>query len=356
MEKPQKLASGNYRQRYKGPDGKRYSTTDDTPKKARDKALLELAHMLADHAKGQLRAPTRTRFDTFAEDWIQTRRPGSPGGYAVSTYRKRLNHLAELNRVFGSRIIEDITPAEIRRWWNSRAETPSYRDSLFWLLHMIFDVALDDELIQRNPVRVRDAGKKASKKRPTFTDRDVEKLLDAAAGETKVMVTVLSWAGLRIGELLALDWADVEFLESRLEVTKHLTPQGIQPGTKTGADHTRTINLAPWALAALEGLYAGSEGVGPIFRNTRGRRLSVDSAERRFRALRCEAGLEEMHLHDLRHVALTNYARQPGVTLSDVMVFGGHLSERVAMGYQHSDDERSKKFAAEAVAPQWVKL
>lgn len=288
MEKPQKLASGSWRQRYKGPNGERNSATDTTPKKAQDKALLELARMLAHHADGTIQARTRTRFDTFAEDWLQTRRPGSPGGYAISTYRKRLNHLAELNREFGSRMIEDVTPAEIRRWWNSRAETPSYRDSLFWLLHMIFDVALDDELIQRNPVRVRDAGKKASKKRPTFTDRDIEKLLDIAKEEMKVMVMVLSWAGLRIGELLALDWADVEFLESRLEVTKHLTPQGIQPGTKTGTEHTRTINLAPWALTALEGLYAGSEGSGPIFRNTRGGRLSVDGAERRFRTLRCK--------------------------------------------------------------------
>lgn len=135
-------------------------------------------------------------------------------------------------------MIEDVTPAEVRRWWNSRAETPSYRDSPFWLLHMIFEVALDDEVIHRNPVRVRDAGKKASKQRPTFTDNDVAKLLDAAEGDMKVMVTVLSWAGLRIGELLALDWADIEFLESRLEVTKHVTPQGIQPGTKTDADHT----------------------------------------------------------------------------------------------------------------------
>ncbi|MDN3443740.1 tyrosine-type recombinase/integrase [Microbacterium sp. APC 3901] len=355
MEKPQKLASGNWRQRYKGPDGKRYSATDTTPKKARDKALLELARMLADHADGTIQAKTRTRFDTFAEDWLQTRRPGSPGGYAPSSYRKRLSHLSELNRTFGAQFIEDITPADVRAWWNTRASTPSYRNTLFWFLHAIFEVAMDDELIQRNPVRVRGASEKTHRKRPTFTDRDVENILDAAEGDMKIMVTVLSWSALRIGELLALDWSDVEFLESRLDVVKHLTPHGIQPGTKTGEEHTRTIDLAPWALAALEGLYADSEGQGAIFRNVRGGRLSVDSAERRFRAIREKAGLEQMHLHDLRHVALSAYARQPGVTLTDLMAFGGHLSERVAMGYQHADDERSKRFAAEAVTPRWVK-
>lgn len=49
-----------------------------------------------------------------------------------------------------------------------------------------------------------------------------------------------------------------------------------------------------------------------------------------------------MHLHDLRHVALTNYARLPGVTLKDIMARGGHASERVAMGYQHADTARDQ--------------
>lgn len=355
MEKPQKLSSGNYRQRYTGPDGKRHSATDTTARKVQQKAALELAEMVANHGK-KARKETRTRFDTFAEDWLQTRRPGSPGGYAVSSYRKRLAHLTELNQTFGTKCIEDVTPAEVRAWWNTRASTPSYRNTLYWLLHSIFEVAMDDELIQRNPVRVRGASEKTNRKRPTFTDRDVEKILDAAEGDMKVMVTVLSWSALRIGELLALDWSDIEFLESRLDVTKHLTPHGIQPGTKTGADHTRSIDLAPWALAALEALYSDSDGQGPIFLNNRGGRLSVDGAERRFRTIRSKAGLETMHLHDLRHVALSAYARQPGVTLTDLMAFGGHLSERVAMGYQHADDDRSKKFAAEAATPRWVKF
>lgn len=316
---------------------------------------MELAELVAGRGKAKARERSRTRFDTFAEEWLHTRRPTSPGGYAISSYRKRLVHLAELNKTFGDSLIEDITPAQVRAWWNSRESTPPYRHTLYWFLHAIFEVALDDELIQRNPCRVKGAQHKGTKKRPTFTDADMEKVYEAAEGQMKSLVLVLMGTGLRIGELIALDWSDIEFLDSKLNVTKHWTPYGIQGGTKSGEERHRTIALPAWVLNVLESLYRETDGDGAIFRNERSGRLSVDGAERRFRTIRSAAGMEDMHLHDLRHVALTRYARQPGVTLKDLMDFAGHLTPRVSMGYLHSDDDRAKKFAAEAASPRWVR-
>lgn len=355
MEKAVQLPSGRWRQRYTGPDGKRHSATDTSARKVQKKAALELAELVANHGKKTEEERTRTRFDIFAEEWLQTRRPGSPGGYAVSTYRKRLTHLADLNKTFGEYMVEDITPAQVRAWWNSRASTPSHRHTLYWFLSAIFEVAIDDELIHRNPCRVKDANQKPKRTRQTFTDAEQEKIHDAAEGEMKALLLILMGTALRIGELLALDWSDIAFLDSKLRVTKHLTPFGIQPGTKAGAERTRSIALPSWVREVLEGLYKGSEGEGPIFRNNRGGRLSIDGAERRFRKIREKAGVPTMRLHDCRHIALTRYARQLGVTLKDVMEFAGPLSERSAMSYQHVDDDRKQKIASEAIAPRWVK-
>lgn len=354
MEKPKQLPSGSWRQRYTGPDGRRRSTTDTSARKVQKKAALELAELEKVFTGEKAPETATTQFDTFAEEWLHSRRPGTPDGYAVTSYPKRLNHLSALNEVFGDKAIERISSAEVRRWWNSLADTPSQRSSLYWLLHMILEVAIDDELIQRNPCRVKGASKKPTKKRPTFGDADMEKIHEAATDEMKPLMLVLMGTGLRIGEMLALNWTDIEFLESNLDVTKHLTPFGVQPGTKTGPEHTRSIALPAWVQAALEGMYKEGSGDGPVFLDHRGGRLSIDSAERRFRVIRERAGMPDMHLHDLRHVALTNYARQPGVTLKDVMQFGGHLSERVAMNYQHASTERAQKFAKESVAPRWI--
>lgn len=65
-----------------------------------------------------------------------------------------------------------------------------------------------------------------------------------------------------------------------------------------------------------------------------------------FRKLRAKAGLSTMHIHDFRHVSLTTYARQPGVTLKDIMARGGHTSTKVAMGYQHTDTDRDEAMVA----------
>ncbi|MFG6502496.1 tyrosine-type recombinase/integrase [Microbacterium sp. P05] len=363
MEKAVRLASGNWRQRVTDPHtGKRHSVTAPGPtdRKVKKAAALKLAELVAEQGmkkkkKKEIEA-TRTRFDLFAEAHLATRRPGEPGGYKISSYRKRLGHVATLNSTFGDQFIEEITPNQIRDWWNAHSSTPAQRHTLYWWMHQVFEVALDDELIQRNPCRIRNASDNGAKDRPTFEDDDVEKIHAAAESQQmKAMIAVLRGTALRIGELVALDWEDLDLLESKIPVTKHWTPFGILPGTKTGEKHTRTIAMPRWVQDALESLLEGTDGEGPIFRHSRNGRLSVDGAERRFEVIREKAGLPEMHLHDLRHTALTAYARQPEVTLKDLMEFGGHLSVAVAMRYQHASKERAEKHAATSMVPFWVK-
>jgi len=364
MNKPQQLPSGNWRIRITGPDGKRHSVWATTPHKVKLAAKAELGRLHVEHeaklqakvAAVEARKNPRRRFDLYAESYLHTRRPGEPYGYTQVVYRRRLNHLRILNETFGNMFVQDITPQDVRDWWTSRSATPAHRSSLYAFLRLVFGQALDDELIQRNPCRVKGAGRPSSRKRPTFTDEDVEKILRTATEpQMRILLQVLMGTALRIGELVALDWEHIEFLGRKLHVTRHLTPLGLRDGTKTGEEVTRSIDLPAWVLELLEGWYATTGPEGPIFVNTRGKRLSIDIVERKFRAIRASVGLDTMHLHDARHMALTRYARQPGVTLADFMAFGGHKSVAVAMGYQHTDEERGAMHAANAVAPRWVK-
>lgn len=364
MNKPQILPSGNARIRITGPDGARHSVTEATPTKAERAAKDLLVKLHLEHqakldakiAATEARKNPRRRFDLYAESYLHTRRPGEPYGYTQEVYRRRLNHLRTLNETFGHKHVQDITPQDVREWWTSRSATPAHRSSLYAFLRLVFGQALDDELIQRSPCRVKGAGRPSSRKRPTFTDEDVEKILGATTEpQMRILLQVLMGTALRIGELVALDWEHIEFFERKLHVTRHLTPLGLRDGTKTGEDVTRSIDLPVWVLELLMGWYAATGPEGPIFVNTRGKRLSIDIVERKFRVIRASVGLDTMHLHDARHMALTRYARQPGVTLADFMAFGGHKSVSVAMGYQHTDAERGAMHAANAVAPRWVR-
>ena len=361
METPQKLPSGNLRVRVKGPDGRRRSVTASGIRELKEAVKAKTAELYAPQPTVPNRHQSRrrggkTRFDLFAEQWLDTRRPGEVGGYAPITYRRRLNHLVLLNEHFGKKNIEDVSIADVKRWWNARSAAPAHRSTLYVVLKMIMDVAVDDELIMRNPCRIRGASAGSGRKRPTFTDEDVQKIHDATDdAQMKSILLILMGTGLRIGELVALDWEQIELLDGRLAVTQHLTPVGMARGTKTGEEDTRVIALPKWVRQILEGLYAASDGEGAVFRNSLGRRLTVDLAEKKFRKIRATAGLDAMHLHDCRHVALTAYAQLPNVTLADVMAFGGHRSERVAMRYQHTTDDRAVMHAQASVAPRWVR-
>jgi integrase len=60
----------------------------------------------------------------------------------------------------------------------------------------------------------------------------------------------------------------------------------------------------------------------------------------------CEAvELKGVHLHDLRHHAATVIARNPNVTLRELMAAIGHSSPVAALRYQHATAERSKAIA-----------
>ncbi len=52
-----------------------------------------------------------------------------------------------------------------------------------------------------------------------------------------------------------------------------------------------------------------------------------------------------MRPHDLRHHAATVIARNPNVTLSELMATIGHSSHAAALRYQHATAERSREIA-----------
>lgn len=202
MNKPQILPSGNARIRITGPDGARHSVTEATPRKAERAAKALLGKLHAEHqakldakvAATEARKNPRRRFDLYAESYLHTRRPGEPYGYSQVVYRQRLNHLRTLNETFGHMFVQDITPQDVRDWWTSRSATPSHRSSLYAFLRLVFGQAMDDELIQRSPCRVKGAGRPSSRKRPTSRTRTWRKFWEQRPSLRCASCCRSSWA------------------------------------------------------------------------------------------------------------------------------------------------------------------
>lgn len=95
-------------------------------------------------------------------------------------------------------------------------------------------------------------------------------------------------------------------------------------------------HLAWWASKEPNGLLFIGERGAPFRRSTFGRK---------WRKARKAAGLaDDFRFYDLRHTGHTLSTRS-GATLKDTMVRAGQSSERAALIYQHSDDDRQREVA-----------
>lgn len=183
-----------------------------------------------------------------------------------------------------------------------------------------------------------DAAAPAADERRILSIADVERLLAVTPLPYRAFVATLAWTGMRLGELRALTWADVD-LEARLiSVNKTRYRQQVQPGTKNGCDRVVPIprhlaeELASWRSATP---HAVPDAL--VFRTARGSPIDPDDFRRRVFAPALErAGLDPAtRIHDLRHTSASLYLAA-GATVREVMEIHGWKRMETAMRYLHT--------------------
>jgi integrase len=110
-----------------------------------------------------------------------------------------------------------------------------------------------------------------------------------------------AFTGLRMGELLALRWRDVDFAAQTVRVTASYTVGRL--GTpKSGVG--RAVPLVEEVAQALACLTRRRRRTGPddlVFAGKAGEYLDGSALRRRFKRARDAAGLRPLRFHDLRH-------------------------------------------------------
>ena len=154
--------------------------------------------------------------------------------------------------------------------------------------------------------RVCEAGSDPRTSGVTDEERDARAAEDHQDAEA---FRVLFYTGIRIGELLTLRWADVDFDARTLLVRRNLSA-GVE--TEPKGRRYRFVPLPDPALAALARLGARDDFISDddyVVCNRFGSRLD-DSALRRRYHIGCKAaGLRRVKLHGLRHAAGSILAR-----------------------------------------------
>jgi integrase len=149
------------------------------------------------------------------------------------------------------------------------------------------------------------------------------------------LVRVAAYAGLRLGELLALRWRDVDFAGHALTISRAMS-SGIESTTKSG--RVRRVPLPDQAAAALDRLSKREDytALGErVFCNVLGRTLDGSALRRRFKRARDAAGLRPLRFHDLRHTYGSLLAAG-GVDVVTIQAAMGHSALSTTSRYLHA--------------------
>lgn len=195
----------------------------------------------------------------------------------------------------------------------------TYYDTLF----QMFEKAVRWEILWRNPVAAVDRPHFRSKPVKFLDDDQAVQLLRALQGEENMSfrcaVLLALTCGLRLGEVGALTWADVNWKKCTIDISKaaKYTPAaGSFVGDTKSESSDRTITLPAGMMALLDETkkhhdylaeFLGDRwrGVGRIVCSWDGSPLHHDTPSKQFRTFADKHGFTGVRFHDLRHTHAT---------------------------------------------------
>ena len=144
------------------------------------------------------------------------------------------------------------------------------------------------------------------------------------------------YSGLRIGELIALQWSDIDFAKGILTVSKscHDSKDGLIIDEPKTATSRRMIPLPKQLLPILKSIKKKSDS--PFVVSANGKPVSVRSYQRSFELLLRRLNIAHKGFHSLRHTFATR-ALECGMDVKTLSEILGHKNPTITLNrYAHS--------------------
>ena len=209
-------------------------------------------------------------FSEYAKNWFDTYSRPNIETATETTYQRQLK--LYLLPAFGGMAVEDITTDDIQKLFNGMTGTKATKQKVRIVLNMILEAALDDGLIQRNPLKSRrlkitgeasTVTKEYTVEQMRFLIRNLDKVVNAT---DRAYLALQALHPLRLEEVLGLKWGDIDLEAGTLHICRAVThPTRNQPevkSTKTAAS-VRVLGLSAIAARYLEPEFVFG-GVKPV--------------------------------------------------------------------------------------------
>ena len=178
------------------------------------------------------------------------------------------------------------------------------------MLHSALDRAVKERLLIRNPADSCVVPKVQHQEMKTMQPEDLKAYLDAAERRNALAMFYLELvSGIRKGELVALQWADLDAEQRTISVSKQAAKDAdnnlivARPKTENSI---RQISIPQEAVDLLVKKHAKHPGNPWLFPSSRtGAMYHPDSVATLHQRILKDAGLEHLRFHDLRHTFAT---------------------------------------------------
>jgi len=281
----------------------------------------------------------------YAKRWLSLRalRPRTAKHYESMLERLILTDLGDLKLVA-------LTPARVREWHSGLgSDHPTRNAHAYALLHAICATAVQDEVLNANPCRIR-AAMQTKRKREVdmITPAQVEKLAAKMPAELRASVLLAAWCAIRWGETSELRRKDVTANCDTLRVRRAVTyrDKAFHVGPPKTAAGIRDVAVPPHIRPMLKAHLKNHVGRDPeaLLFGLDGGHMTGDQYRTHWEKARAAIKKPNMRVHDLRHVGAV-LAAQSGATTAELMHRLGHTTPAMALRYQHVAAGRDAEIA-----------
>lgn len=261
--------------------------------------------------------------------------------------------------------LKDIKAYHLQAYINSKSHmSKSYIKKIHLLLNMFFDGAVKNDLIKKNPVlAINIPRSEKDTKEIEILSREEQSAYMSAIGDSSfkpLLITAL-FTGMRLGELIALKWDNVNLTSNEIKVSASARETRIDgewklirqaPKTKSGI---RTIPIPETLSNDLKALKHKQENIqiehdsynkdNHVFCSTIGSVLSPRNVQRAHYKVCDNAKINRVGFHALRHTFATRMIEE-GVDVKTVQYWMGHATIQMTYNIYVHVQEQTKKAAA----------
>ncbi len=315
-------------------------STGTTDKRLAEAILSKVKVQLAEGRFFEKRADQEHTFTDMMERYL-IERAGLKAPKSAERDRQALAHLLP---VFGEKMLAEVTPSGVAAYKAQRrtdGAAPATINKELQLVRHAFNLARREwEWCRENPMHRVSMEPVRNEVDRWLTPQEEYRLLAASSPWLSEIIRFALHTGMRQGEILHLQWQDVDFARGTLIVMQ----------SKNGTRRSLPLNTTVYDLLAAKQLTTGATR-GPVFTSPRGNILQVRYLVREFGEARDRARIPDFRFHDLRHTFATRLV-QRGIDLYKVQRLLGHKTGMMTQRYAHHSPESLRDGVTVLDAPQ----